>query len=209
MQYKEVLDFLEKNRNYLSPLGSLPTEKRYEQDDEILKEFIKQHPENTCRKTVYHKIILINAFYSTRMGADICFEAANWIVENAEKFDKTINCSDVSERTALVKELQNPLSVESRKYTPRSFMTKYCAIHSRYCYGDDFYPIYDSMVSKFILKYFNEKINKNNLKDYEKFYKIVDEIRNICQDHINIEITFKQLDNFMWRYVKYRNKEVN
>ena len=93
---------------------------------------------------------------------------------------------------SLVKEIAEN-KIKGKRKNFYSFATKYCANHN------ENFPIYDSKAEKSLKHFRNKKKGFNfatkELKDYEKFCKIIE---NFKASYNLTECSYSDLDKFLW-----------
>ena len=151
---------------------------------------------NTDLDKVIIKCSALNDFYSTNIRK--IYPVAKQITEIPD-FDERLakGCTKLVDEIAIVNGRRN-----------YSFATKYCSHHK-----PALYPIFDSYVCQVLValkKQYPGKFsfaNKDDLKDYAKFKRAIDELRNgfgmqAC--------TYKDIDRYLWLLGKrYFNKYEN
>lgn len=180
---------------------------RYFIDETLLA----QHINNShILHNAYFKATLINAFYSTRMGADLVYQAAKHIANNEKLITQIIekdhidkeDLKDINE-FCHQKLSRDRLDERKEDYNPYSFFTKYLAIHDRIVHKkkESKLPIYDTLVEKVITSsdLFNGKFN---LRNYSSLFTTLD---SIGKDYGG----FSSIDNILWtlgRFI-FQNKQ--
>ncbi len=159
----------------------------YIEQEEILQEVFLRYPLNTNIKEVYHKVVLLNAFYSTHIFKP--FLVAQHIVHE-KSLDNALERKDLS----IISTLAEVPALKRKCY---SFATKYCSFHKA-----EYFPIYDSFVEKMLLA-FSKKYPKRTFanlkavefKNYERFVEILEAFKLAY----NLEaFSYKKLDNYLW-----------
>lgn len=194
--------------------GYMRVSKRYSMDEDLLDRKITSN--SHTKDEAYFKATLINSFYSTRMGADYVFAAANKISDENELLtqiiDKGINEDDEDTWTKLDRfftkmpkeKINEEKGNKADNYHPYSFFTKYLAIHRRILKQKHDLPIYDSFVEKIIKhsdlyheKEFTEYLKEHgcakNFKHYDTLYWTI--------KYFAKELTegnFTDLDHILW-----------
>lgn len=158
-----------------------------------LLRLFREHPSNSDFETVLIKIAALNSLYSTFVRSIHLVPMAQHIVQL--KIDRQTEGGTASE--TIVNEIARVKTVEKgRVYF--SFASKYCHFQN-----PGFYPIYDSLVAKLLIRYnrqncfFHERLS--SLKDYPQFRGFIQAFRS--QYGLN-EISWSDLDKFLWRYGK-------
>lgn len=187
-------------------------EERYKIDTEILNAYIPNIiRENSSFDDIYVAVTLINAFYSTRMGADMCYKYAKilykehkniWLcLQSDTNFDN--DCAMVQKILDICEDgkKKEKTSQDYMSQTAFSFISKYFSVLSRHVTHADRFPIYDSVVARMLHWYLCHKNeNKNAAQIYSsatnKEYKRYAEIINVlCVEH---NIVYKELDDYLW-----------
>ena len=99
-----------------------------------------------------------------------------------------------------------------------SFATKYCAWHE-----PDIYPIVDSYTKGVLYRIYHDnecfrnhieehnpqitKLTQNSLNDYRNYYSVYTGLRDYLEK-LNIVISFKDLDIFLWSYGEKNNIKI-
>ena len=175
---------------------------RYNADGELLKKHITNNSHTSSE--AYFKATLNSSCYSTRMGADRIYAAAQKIKDKKETIGKIIDEGPEKHLNFLTKFLLK--EKDTKQYLPYSFFTKYFAIHQMYvgkgkqvnC------PIYDSFVEKVIKhsdiyeeddfkKYREENDCNRNLRNYKNLYWTI----QYFADKLT-EGNFTDLDHILW-----------
>ncbi len=162
---------------------------RYAVDNVLLTEFVnKSIYKNAPFENIYHMVTLINAFYSTRMGADNCYEISQILHQDNNNIIDAVQQGDKQYVQTIVNKQLN-----QNGRVAFSFTTKYFSVLSRYCYNKDFFPIYDSIVAHMLDFYYRDK-GKNLVsathKNYIAYCKYIEGLNSGAQ--------YKQLDTFLW-----------
>lgn len=170
---------------------------QYVLQEEDCKTCAEQHPSNTNRKDVLAKVSILNTYYSTRV-------VVNTMVDNilhvasSEDFEKKLEEGHPSIVTKIAHARRDDFS----------FATKYCAL-----LNPQKYPIYDSLVWKFLSKlnhlgFFDKEtkkkfanVNKNGSDAYEDYLYIYKEF--LDKSGISkFENNYRNVDHFLWGAVK-------
>lgn len=170
------------------------TEKRFRhypfQEKAILK-IKEEFPKNNDIIEILLKVGILNSFYSTNIFKPFS------VAENILKLniDERLSKGDPS----LVRDIAKT-EISGKKKNFYSFATKYCSIHN-----PKDYPIYDSYIEWILIKYKKQygfdKFVKKDLRDYHSFIKILKKF----QEFFGLQkFTFKQIDQFLWMYAKYK-----
>ena len=173
-------------------------------------------------EALYNVVILLDSIYHTRLSNPYRFamklykylgqeNCCFWKVN--EKSDKEDIVKVIDDITKLDKEKDKIKSSGKNEYA-YSFATKFC----NHVFPELF-PIYDSYVAGMLIwyrenkKYFNKldeecfDFDNSSLGKYERFLEIYKTFRSLLK--INTEITYAQMDHFLWTYAKiieaYRN----
>lgn len=188
-----------------------PVDKRYKLDELVLKEYVPRlvH-KNSSLEEIYIVVTLINAFYSTRMGADDCYKLARllWkrregIMEALDAGDKQVVESIVMEQIISKTSYNNKQKFQNNEGKQEnadsivrvafSFTTKYFSILSRYLDKGDNFPIYDNLVAG-LLDFYYRKEGKNLVSATNKNYMAY------CEyiDKLGVRVSYKKLDHYLW-----------
>ena len=185
----------------------LVTKTRYSLDESLLTQHINNSHDI---ENAYFKVTLINAFYSTRMGADLVYQAARHIEHNQNSIKQIIQKNSIDEddlnniNIFCHKKLsRDKLNENKEDYNPYSFFTKYLAIHDRIVNKkeESKLPIYDTLVEK-VIKSSDLIDGKFNLRNYSSLFKT---LNTIGKDYGG----FSSIDNILWtlgRFI-FQNKQ--
>ena len=142
-------------------------------------------PDNNQIEQVLLKVSALNDFYSTNIFDT--YTVAKHILKC--NIDNDLGAGN----EALVNKIA-PVTINGKTRNFYSFASKYCSHHK-----PESYPIYDSYVDK-MLMHFKKKdkydtFTKPNLKDYQRFIKI---IKNF-QKHYDLQsFTLREIDIYLW-----------
>lgn len=159
------------------------------QESSLDKLFFHTYPYNNDINDILIKASSLNDFYSTNIFS--IFPVAKHILNL--NIDERLKSGDET----LVNDIARITINEKEKYF-YSFATKYCSHHF-----PTVFPIYDSYVEK-VLIYFSKrdrfyKFNKNDLKNYKMFKKILVEFKKFYKiDEYNL----KDIDRYLWQLGK-------
>jgi len=189
---------------------------RYKIDGKLKEKYIgplaKKHKYSPKEEieNIYFKAILINAFYSTMMGANLVYQVANHLLKKQSFIDKIINKGNLK---GLNKEEINnffkpskKISTKTREYKPYSFLTKYISIHSQMRSRNrksSRFPIYDGYID-LILKNSDlgfldiKKITGHNLETYTTLYDVTNKLLKRINQFHSWKISFSDLDHILW-----------
>lgn len=195
-------------------------------DEEIMKRFLNQHPENTDKNIVIQKLRLIDLLNSTNLkmfnrkeeGLGKIEEALADAITDA-KFE---NLNLIKEGVSSAVEYIAKAANERDKRFPclYSFASKYCYYHQMYALEEpkNDYPIFDSNLCKILPEYITG-ISKNGLENvckkhsYEKYKNIIEtvfEVYKINKDDSRFENrAFSMLDHYLWYSLKIGNTILN
>ncbi len=210
------------NISNTKPLGEEVGEESYKSSQNLLEKYFEADDHTDIDK-IYHRVTLLNSFYSTRMGAERCYSVAEHIQENRELFNKLIFNDDKESKFKLINKLipttityetiDKNKEVKKHIYRPYSFITKYCAIYTWGNHEECLYPIYDSLVRELLKKERKESSNpkiKSILKEYtinEQPENYPDFYNALCEIKKYLNTDFRTLDIFMWREGKKLNQK--
>jgi|SRR5579863_2704269 len=166
---------------------------RFDRENEVvesaLAELFDLFPLNNRASRVLLKATALNRLYSA--GVLAVGKVADHIYQNRDQIDAALTggSPSVVEKIARV-------TIKGKEYNFYSFATKYCNWHK-----PESYPIYDSLVEKYIHRLqkrdnFSSSFRRlDDLYSYEAFLRIMNEFR---ESYELSEFTFKQLDKFLW-----------
>lgn len=184
---------VEEIEKYLKQWNTL--ENYVNQENSLNKLFFDLIPENKVMEDILIKCSTLNDFYSTNIFS--IFPVAKHILQL--DIDERLKEGDLT----LVNDIADVKELDRRFY---SFASKYCSHHN-----PEQFPIYDSYVSK-VLMHFKKvdkfaKFTNNNLKDYTKFRKVLDEFKTYYKLE---QYSLKELDRYLWLLgKKYFKKQYN
>ena len=185
----------------------------YRIQEEILQRLIKEYPDHKNKVAVDTKVKLLNLFYSTGI------QATNLMINNI------LSVKDIDIRLAkgdltLVPEIATLRLTKGERFN-YSFATKYCAL-----YQPEKYPIYDSIVAKTFVSFFEqsllpkyklikrEKSTQPNsftkgefaakLKEYDFYVSFYDYFMKLF-DLTNF--TYREIDSYIWGAFKVAGDE--
>ena len=168
----------------------------------VLREYFSSKKENTDEITILHKIMLIDYTYSTNLSMYknvITLSELTEIIRTTIDLDKRINdgCIDV------VDEIINKVYQKTNgKYTPLSFVSKYCTVNN--CIGceKDSFSIYDNIVADAIPKYLDIKDSYQKdwerEKQYDNFHSLISKMIEVYGLDKNDSHIRRKLDHFLW-----------
>lgn len=184
--------------NYIADLVSKTN--NYGLENELITNCLKKFPKNTDIEIVAMKIGLIDITNSTHLSQHkskiSMFELAD-IISSIPNIDSRIESGD--------SEIVNEIAKSNGAINLFSFATKYCCYHNRNLYGNDDYSILDTILKKYLPRYFND-ITESQINNWQK---------NFCYNEYNNYITRKldeigitidnrkrKFDHFIW----YQNR---
>ncbi|HNY25487.1 MAG TPA: hypothetical protein PKJ33_03000 [Alphaproteobacteria bacterium] len=208
MKKLEIADIWE-NRGFIITNNSVKKfnsafklEERYTEDEKILNDIVpKLIKPDSSLSDIYQVVTLINSFYSTRMGADICYKMALVLHENNKKIIDCVLNKNIDKAQEII-EIFRKKSIGRKKKELESdqfsgvnfsFLTKYFSIVSRYKFEKDNFPIYDGIVAR-VLTYNTKKsfTKYGENKDYKSY---TNEIGNLINGKY---LEYKELDDYLW-----------
>ena len=173
-------------------------EARYKLDERVLCEQIKNLIKaDSTLEDIYIVVTLINSFYSTRMGADLCYKYAKILQENHNDIWVCLNNRDGNEENDF--DTVQAILDKCKKELPIiafSFISKYFSILSRYLVKEDRFPIYDNVVARMLCynnkdnyKKIHQSFNDKNYNDYANI------VSKLCRAE---KIKYKAIDDYLW-----------
>lgn len=129
-------------------------DKKYGKEFLLIKEILckEEYKLNTDINIIALKIALIDVTNSTHISQHkkkISLYALAEIIQNIPNIDERIEKGDVS----VVNDIAKATATYPYQRNFFSFASKYCHYHSLFVYGHDYYPIYDTVVSKNLYRY--------------------------------------------------------
>jgi hypothetical protein len=169
--------------NYLEKWKELENYRLQERSLYLL--FNKLCPKNNKIEHVLLKVSALNDFYSTNIFDT--YSVAKNILKC--KIDRQLKSSKLSVVNRIAQ-----VSIKRKNKNFYSFASKYCMHHK-----PNSYPIYDYYVEKMLLHYKKKdrfySFVKSELKDYEKFVKIISAFKSFYQLD---RFTLREIDVFLW-----------
>lgn len=155
------------------------------QEASLEKLFHKFAPKNIIIEDILLKVSTLNDFYSTNIFDT--YTVAKHIL--SLKIDKRIQEDDHT----LVNDIAK-VTIKNKIKNFYSFASKYCSHHK-----PNIFPIYDSYVDK-MLRYYRKKdkfskFKNDDLKDYSKFIKIINEFKEYYK---LTKYSLRDIDIFLW-----------
>jgi len=160
---------------------------RYGPAERALTRVFQLFPANTAIEDVLTKAVLLNSLYSTNVYA--VTDMAKHILGLGIDPPLAAGTFEIVDKIA---------TLEASKRRHYSFATKYCAWHR-----PDVFPIYDNLVDRLLWRYQRHyhfaKFRQEHLRDYARYVAVV----RAFKKHFDLEqVTFNQLDKFLWYYAK-------
>ena len=157
---------------------------KYVDQEKSLDKLFTTFNSNTDLIDVLIKVSCLNDFYSTNIFS--VYDVAKHI-----RSIRNLNSRLVAGDLTLVNEIADVKSLNKTFY---SFASKFCSHHE-----PDKFPIYDYYVEK-VLMYFKvkgsfDKFKKENLKEYRRFYAILENFRKF---YSLTNFTIKEIDRYLW-----------
>lgn len=190
----------------------------------------EQFRENKSLENILVKVTLLNAFYRTTIN-NIHLVALARYIQSLDIDSKLANNNgkpnfDLINDIAYKRDsdfVKFPVKKTKNSYKEEmnglySFATKYCAWHE-----PDIYPIVDSYTKGVLYRIYHDnecfrnhieehnpqitKLTQNSLNDYRNYYSIYTGLRDYLEK-LNIVISFKDLDIFLWSYGEKNNIKI-
>lgn len=171
----------------------------------VLRKYFSLEKENTDKTIILHKIMLIDYTYSTNLSMyknSITLSELADIIMDIECFDKKIKngCVEVVDTV-----LDKVWKKTEGKYTPFSFVSKYCAVNNCDGYKEGKLSIYDNIVAKAIPHYLDIKAKRisNIIKGedgrprYSRFHSLISRMIEVYKLQ-DIPQIHRKLDHFLW-----------
>lgn len=149
-----------------------------------LYEDFKNNPRNSEQLIVESRVKNINSIYSTRLLKQAIVEIANYIINPANDFDKSLECG-YRAIEALRREAHSV-----KKGKDKMIPVDYLSFASKYCHHcrPNVFPIYDSVN----VRVFTVLMGYNDHRDYSEFVKC---FKVFCSDVIN-RVTLDEDEGF-------------
>lgn len=190
-----------------------------------LDEALRKNTGPDYLQNVLVKVTLLNAFYRTAINNIHLVAVARHINCKEMNFDGRIKSNGAEPNFDLVHDIAYKKEINDYRYlifpvkkkggvkkemdNMYSFATKYCAWHQ-----PDVYPIVDRYTMGMLYRIVKENqgnerlmelINEPNLTqpmlvDYRCYYRIVKGLKEYLHKYLKIDLTFKELDIFLWSY---------
>lgn len=150
---------------------------------EIMYKVCKQYPRNNDIQEVLQKCAIINSFSSTNVY-DLYSMASHIVSKHID--EKLIN-----NNLSLVNDIAE-VEIGGKLRYFYSFASKYCHYHN-----PERFAIYDRYVAKVLCSFPNEfrVVKEEQLRDYKSFIEILNEFRS----HYKLNLSFDDLDKYLWR----------
>ncbi|MDO8664374.1 MAG: hypothetical protein Q7K44_02380 [Candidatus Liptonbacteria bacterium] len=172
---KYYLEKWDKNKKYVLPEKSL----------KLL--FQEAYPENKKIEHILIKVSCLNDFFNTHILSS--FIMGEHILK--QKIDKYLKIGN-DEVVNKISKVKMPKGKIINFY---SFASKYCSHHY-----PERYPIYDYYVERMLIHFKRQekfyKFKRENLRDYPKFRKILEEFREFFGLS---EYSLKDIDKYLWQ----------
>lgn len=182
--------------------GVFDLEDRYKKDEEVLHHVVPNLIKiGSSLSDIYQVVTLINSFYSTRMGADICYKMAFVLHENNNEIIEAINNKDISGAQRIIEIFRKKTvgrkdgKLEPDQFTGVnfSFLTKYFSILSIYNKKKDAFPIYDGVVARLLTYQTGKSVTQYGAdKKYDAYVGKINELIT------GTNLKYKELDNYLW-----------
>ena len=174
-------------------------EQTIDYDNAVTKTFLIASYNNQEFDNVLIKVTVLDRLYYTNLF--YIYEIAKHIKDNADKLDELISNADI--RAIELIRHGHGIKSKNKEKDLYSFATKYC----HWSNPNHKYPIFDNKV-EIALKYMRDKnqiqfFSNDDLRDYEKFKKIIDEVR----EKVN-NISYKEIDKGLWQMGKKLRRKI-
>lgn len=168
-------------------------------DNAVTKTFLLTSYNNQDFDKVLIKVTVLDRLYYTSLFS--IYEMAKHIKDNADELDELISNADIK-AIELIRQGHGIKTKNNKEKDLYSFATKYC----HWSNLDHKYPIFDSKV-EIALNYMKNKkliqfFSDDDLRNYEKFKKIIDEVGGKINN-----TSYKEIDKGLW--VMGKNLEKN
>ncbi len=175
----------------------------YGPENGLITRCLRRFPENTDPDIVALKIGLIDITNSTNLSrykSKINMNELCHIISTIPNIDARIADGDP--------EVVNEIARSNGKINLFSFATKYCCYHNHNVYGRDDYSILDTVLKKYLPKYFDD-VTQSKIDGWRKEYKYKEYndyiTRKLDELGITVEDRKRKFDYFVW----YNNREPN
>jgi hypothetical protein len=163
--------------------------------EDALAYLFKNYPNNQELRYILIKVTALDSLYNTNLrmgGKNAIVKVANHILGI-----KDIDAKLQRGSPELVDEIAL-IEIDGKTRNSLSFASKYCHWHH-----PDFYPIYDSYVDQLLWAYHNQfgfmEFKQAELRKYPRYKEIIEKFRT---DYKLAQLSFKELDKFLWGYSK-------
>lgn len=170
---------------------------RYRLADQVIGPIIKRLPGNKNEIDVLTKVVVINSLYATSIYDVVSI--AKHIV--SLDLDEKLIVGDLS----VVKNIRRGHEIRTKAKGTEidfySFATKYANFHK-----PNFYPIFDNLVKKLVAHLneemkFHRRFAQTQLLDYTVYKDVID---SLMQTVGRSNVGYKEFDQGLWVYAKYR-----
>lgn len=172
----------------------------YGPENDMISRCLKLFPQNTDPDIVAMKIGLIDITNSTHLSQyknKISMVELSNIIAAIPNIDARIQMGDP--------EVVNEIARSNGKINLFSFASKYCCYHNRNLYGKDDYSILDTVLKKYLPRYFDD-ITKSQIQKWQDRYQYKEYndyiTRKLDELGIHTENRKRKFDHFVW----YKNR---
>lgn len=172
----------------------------YGPENDMISRCLKLFPQNTDLDIVAMKIGLIDITNSTHLSqhkSKISMVELSNIIAAIPNIDARIQMGDP--------EVVNEIARGNGKINLFSFASKYCCYHNRNLYGKDDYSILDTVLKKYLPRYFDD-ITKSQIQKWQDRYQYKEYndyiTRKLDELGIHTENRKRKFDHFVW----YKNR---
>lgn len=172
----------------------------YDPENDMISRCLKLFPQNTDPDIVAMKIGLIDITNSTHLSQyknKISMVELSNIIAAIPNIDARIQMGDP--------EVVNEIARSNGKINLFSFASKYCCYHNRNLYGKDDYSILDTVLKKYLPRYFDD-ITKSQIQKWQDRYQYKEYndyiTRKLDELGIHTENRKRKFDHFVW----YKNR---
>ena len=172
----------------------------YGPENDMISRCLKLFPQNTDPDIVAMKIGLIDITNSTHLSqhkSKISMVELSNIIAAIPNIDARIQMGDP--------EVVNEIARSNGKINLFSFASKYCCYHNRNLYGKDDYSILDTVLKKYLPRYFDD-ITKSQIQKWQDRYQYKEYndyiTRKLDELGIHTENRKRKFDHFVW----YKNR---
>lgn len=198
--YRDVSNDIISNESIEQASLSVERTVNYGPENDLITRCLRKFPDNKDPDVVAMKIGLIDITNSTHLSQHkslISMDELCHIIVGIPDIDARIANGDP--------EVVNEIARSNNRINLFSFASKYCCYHNRNLYGKDNYSIFDTVLKKYLPRYFRD-ITKGQIQKWQNTYeysKYNDYITRKLDEHgITVPNRKRKFDHFVW----YKNR---